>query len=140
MALDLPAQILSVLADAEHAQTAKQLSVNIFGQGGTPKQVNPELYRLLSQKKITKTGTGPVLWSLKKSSDNGQINQELDELRNLLVSFPDGISAADLKAHAFDGKKTKKEINSLLYKLKANGSVDSRIGDDGKRPIWSAVD
>lgn len=108
-------------------QSALVISQRLYGDDATAKQVNPSLYKLLSQKKAVRYLNKPPTW-IHISRDPLAV-----QILSVLTSQP--LDWKEIQAKLDNIKR--KDINSRLYSLESNSMVEKHPPKTGKRPSWT---
>lgn len=109
-------------------QTAAELAVKIHGETGKASDVNPILYKMLSQKLVTKSEDPRPVWSLLPDI-RGQILQFLTQQGKEIPTLTIAKQVMGLNAKA-------KDINPYLYAMEKEGRIQKMAEADGTKPRW----
>lgn len=156
--VDPETQILDYLKTVTSLLTAKEIATALYGAAGTPKMVNPALYRMKHQRKVfivPGMGNG-VHWKI--SGDPGRFAPETGEYFPQQVGrrstgaaaggqYDDAIvdylrhvnipsKASDIVMGIIGEGFYKKEINPALYRLEKEGIIVKTEQVKGP-PLWS---
>lgn len=131
MANSLRDQIISALEEAKEPISTLDLAKKVGKT--TPKEINPDLYSLLAEKRVIKTarpdGTRPK-WSL-----SGR-NKSEEDIMSLLKGEKEPILTRTLVGRLNEADITRKDVNSILYSLEKRGVVTKSADPDGRNPRW----